>query len=138
MTAPAAPAKKKKMVVIIGVLLVAAAGGYYFFFMNKASATTAQPKPGAVVAMDPMTLNLADGHYLKLGLGIELTASGDPKSFDTAKASDLAISEFSDRALADISSAKARDALKREYLAQLKKAYPDEVFGVYYKVFVMQ
>src|SRR6476620_1544404 len=67
-----------KLKLIIGaVAVLALLGGVYQFVLapKSASASAAPPKPtpGAVIKLDPITLNLAGGHFLKLGLSLQAT-----------------------------------------------------------------
>jgi flagellar FliL protein len=140
--APAKKGKKKRLVIIIAlVVLAAAAGAYFFLLAPKASATptsaTPAPKPGKVLVIDSVSINLAGGHYLRLGMGLQLTAdvSQDP---DTARALDLAIELFSQRPIEQVSDQTSRDALKATLLSELETAYEGEVMGVYFTDFVTQ
>jgi flagellar protein FliL len=75
--APPAPAAakggRKKLVVVIAVLVVAAGAAWTFLKPSPEASATEAPKPGPVVQLEPLTLNLADGHYLKLGLALQVT-----------------------------------------------------------------
>lgn len=138
--APAAPKKSKKLLIIVAVVLLVVAGGGYYFFMGSSSKAAEKPKPGDVVAVEPLTLNLTDGHYLKLGLGIRTAEGVDVKKFDPSEAEDIAIAQFSDHTLTDLSSDKARQAMKDKYKKSLSatETYKDQIYDVYYTVFVMQ
>ena len=74
----AAAAKKggrKKLVVLVLVVLIAAAAAYLLVLKPKGKPGP-PPKPvaGAVVKLEPITINLAGGHFLKLGLSLQATA----------------------------------------------------------------
>lgn len=155
---------KKKLIIIAGavVLLLAGGGGGAFFVMNKASASTEkvpaveEPVAGAVVALDPITINLADGRYLKLGIALQATEAaaagggehggGGP---DGSEALDLTIEEFSGLSMTDLSNAEQRKHYKDELQAKIVEAYTHEaakegdpkqeyVMGIYFTQFVMQ
>lgn len=134
-----APKKSKKMLIIIVaavvVLLGGGAGGYFAFF--RGPSTPPPPEPGKVVALDAITLNLADGHFLKLKLSLQATADAKEEP-DGSKALDIAISEFSNRPVAELSSNAARDKAKSELREKISKAYDGEVMDVYFTEFVMQ
>lgn len=145
---PAKKGKKKLVVILLIVVLVAAAAGYWFVLKPKSAtpdgATAAQSapaepeqKPGTVLVIDPVSINLAGGHYLRLGLALQLTADvkEDP---DTARALDLAIALFSQQPLEGVSDEAKREALKAELLSELEDAYEGEVMGVYFTDFVTQ
>jgi flagellar FliL protein len=135
-----APKKKsKKMLIIIVAAVVAllgGGGGAYFAFFSGPS-TPPAPKPGKVVALDPITLNLADGHFLKLRLSLQATLDATEIP-DGSKALDIAISEFSNRPLAELASNPARDKAKGELRKKINEAYGGHVMDVYFTEFVMQ
>ncbi|NTW40870.1 MAG: flagellar basal body rod protein [Cellulomonadaceae bacterium] len=138
--------KKKKLIVIIAALVVVIGGAAaYWFLMGPGAATdepaavveTPEPEKGTVAIIESVSINLAGGHYLRLGLGLQLTADVAEEP-DTARALDLAIALFSGRTVEEVSSAEGRDALKAELLHQLEEAYEGEVMDVYLTDFVTQ
>src|SRR3954464_686377 len=67
---------KKKLLAIVAVLLVAVGAGAYFFLCSgSGDAKAAEPEKGAVLALDPIAVNLAGGGYLKIGIALPLTAT---------------------------------------------------------------
>ncbi|GAA1794770.1 flagellar basal body-associated FliL family protein [Planosporangium flavigriseum] len=134
-----APKKsKKKLLIIVAavvVLLGGGAGGYFAFFSGPS--TPKPPTPGKVVALEAITLNLADGHFLKLKLSLQATADAAEEP-DGSKALDIAISEFSNRPVAELSSNAARDKAKAELRKKINEAYEGHVMDVYFTEFVMQ
>jgi flagellar FliL protein len=140
--APAKGGKKKKLILVIAVVLVLVAGAAYWFLLKpspEASAEPVEPEavPGAVQVIDAVSINLAGGHYLRLGLGLQLTTEVQ-EELSTAKALDLAITLFSGRSLDEVSDLAARAALKEELLHELEEAYEGEVMDVYFTDFVSQ
>lgn len=140
--------RKRLVVVLVVVLAVLGAGGYVakdrlLGHHGATSATATQPKPtptpkpGAVMTVDPISLNLADGHYLRLGLALQLTAKvkEDP---DPSRALDAAIALFSGRTVADVSAPATRDKLKTQLADELADVYEGEVMGVYLTTYVTQ
>ena len=126
---------KKKLVII--VLLVAVLGGAgYWFFLQPTSGAAPAPKPGAVVALEPIQVNLADGHYLSIGIALQLTEGA--AEADGSKALDAVISLYSGRNIADLIKPKARAELKKELKAELSDLYDKEVMDVYLTQFVTQ
>src|SRR3712207_3018556 len=67
------------------------------------SAEPGRPEPGVVVVLDPVTINLADGHYLKLAMTLQATADVAEEP-DGSKALDIAIDEFGELEMGDLSS----------------------------------
>lgn len=141
-TTDAAPKKKKdkkkkskkKLIIIVVALLLVGGGGYFMFGKKK---TVAAPKPGAVVAMDPITINLTGGHFLKLGLAIQATAA-TKEAPDGSHALDLAIAALSNRSVAELSTNKAREVVKVELRKKVIEAYDGTVMDIFFTEFVMQ
>ena len=71
---------KKKLVILVAVVLVALGAGYWYFLMP--SGAPKPPEPGAVVKLDPIQINLAADHYLKVGIALQ--ASRPPARTSTA------------------------------------------------------
>ncbi len=133
-----APKKSKKKLIIIVVLVLVLGGVGYKFTLGKGAAP-AKPAlvAGAVVPLESINLNLAGGHYLKLGLALQATtlATEDP---DGSQALDIAIDLLSNRSLTDLATTAARDRYKKELVSKVNKAYEDEVMDVYFTEFVTQ
>ena len=64
--------RRKLILVVVAVVLILGAGAY---FVLKPAGKPAAPKPGTVVKLDSIQINLAGGHYLRLGLALQETAS---------------------------------------------------------------
>jgi flagellar FliL protein len=132
----AEPKSKKKLVVIIAlvVALLGGGGGYYFFFMGGEDPP---PTPGAVVRLDPVNINLAGGHYLKVGLALQAIEAPAHEP-DGAHALDIMIGKLSHRTVAELSSNPAREKVKKELLHDIEEAYHGDVMDIYFTEFVMQ
>lgn len=131
---------RKKIVMILMVLV--ALGGAAFFFLKpsgeaEAAAEPPPPEPGGVVEVEPLSMNLANGHYLRIGFTMQLTAEAG-EELQSAEALDLAIALFSGRAMEEVNDATHRAELKAEFLTQLQEAYEGEVMEVYFTDFVTQ
>jgi flagellar protein FliL len=115
---------KKKIVIIAPLVLLLAAAGWFFFLRGGGEETTTLPAPeaGEMIEVDPITINLAGGHFLKLGMGLQVVkdAHAAPSS---AKALDLAISQFSGKTIAELSTPEGREKNKAELTARVKLAY---------------
>lgn len=143
--APAeAPKKsKKKLLLIVGVVVVlAAAAAYYFLVMGKsdAAAEPPAPEPGAVHKVEAMSINLADGRYLRIAVGLQLTAGGDHGGgeFDDSKARNAIIDQFTGLTIAEVSPIEAREALREQLATTLEESYHGEVMDVFLTDFVFQ
>lgn len=126
--------KRKKLIVIVALVL--ALGGAGYWFMLKPGGGEAAPVPGEVMVLDPMQVNLEDGHYLRIGLALQLTASA--KEAEGSKALDAAIDLFSGRSVAELAKPADRARLKKELEHALEERYEGEVMGIYYTEFVTQ
>lgn len=143
--ATAAPKKsKKKLFLIVGVVIVlAAAAAYYFLVMSKADAAAEHPapEPGAVHKVEAMSINLADGRYLRIAVGLQLTA-GDAGhgggEFDDSKARNAIIDQFTGLTIAEVSPIEAREALRVQLATTLDESYHGEVMDVFLTDFVFQ
>lgn len=127
--------KSRKGIVTIVALLAVGGGGY----MTLAPAKAGPPKGGDVVAMDPTTVNLTQGHYLKIAVAVQLVegkASAD--AFRPSQAAELVIDEFSDRSVASLSSTEARKKLAGDLEHKIKQAYEGEVYAIFLTQFVTQ
>jgi flagellar FliL protein len=115
-----------------------------------ASTTTTTEAPGPVVKLDPITLNLSDGRFLRVGLGFQLTAKAGaaagaeakPDATDAAgkyaRALDLSIDVLGGQNYAQLVSPEGREAAKKSLVEKLKHAYEDEIEDVYFTEFVLQ
>jgi flagellar FliL protein len=132
--------KKKLIIVVVAVLAIAGGAAYFFLFKGKDSAEAAPPPPerGAVLAIDPVSLNLAEGHYLRLGLSLQLTKDAGEETPDTADALDHAIALFSGHTVAEVSDPATREALKAQLVTELDEAYEGKVMDVYLTNYVTQ
>jgi|1185.fasta_scaffold393859_2 flagellar FliL protein len=132
---------KKKLLVIVAVLLVAVgAGAYFFLFSGSGDAKAAPPEKGAVVALDPIAVNLAGGGYLKIGIALQLSADAGEEAPDGSEALDLVISTYSQANPTDVIT--ARDALKEAVEKKIVDAYKEDgteiVMGIYLTQYVTQ
>ncbi|WP_339573458.1 flagellar basal body-associated FliL family protein [Pseudokineococcus basanitobsidens] len=139
-----APAKKSKKPLLLGavVLLLVVAAAVWFFVLRapadaEAAAEEPEPEKGEVVTLEPVSVNLADGSYLRLGLALQQTADAAHEA-DGSEALDLAITTFSGRTVEELAKPEVRDELKHQLLEQVEHAYHDEVMDLYFTEFVTQ
>jgi flagellar FliL protein len=124
---------RKKILIIVVALLVVV--GAVYWFLLKPAGPTPPPEPGEIVTMDSTQINLADDHYLRLGMALQLTTTAHEA--DGSKALDAAIELFSGKKLTQIEGHR-RDALKKKLVEELKHLYEGEVMDVYFTEFVTQ
>lgn len=133
----AAPKKggKKMIIIVLAAVLVLGGGGAgaYFMLGKKDS----KPVEGAVVALDAVTINLQEGHFLKVRIALQATEDAG-EEVDGSKALDILISQFSNQSVAELSSNEAREAAKKQLQTKIYKAYDKKVMEVYFTEFVMQ
>jgi flagellar FliL protein len=130
-----------KLKPIVGaVAVLALLGGVYQFVLAPKSATAAapaKPTPGAVVKLDPITLNLAGGHFLKLGLSLQATADAG-EDVSGAKAMDAAIEQLSGKTVTELASKGGRDKAKAALVKTVSQLYEGKIYDIYFTDFVMQ
>jgi flagellar protein FliL len=153
-TAEQAPKKKggKKKLIIIGVVVLALGGGAYFKLGMKKKpvpktgdpmAAPATAKSLAQIAkLEDITLNLSDGHFLKLGLALQLAPKAPVADYTSggaaSRALDLAINVFGSSSYAQLVKPAQRDQAKDQLSHEVVKAYNGQVEGLYITDFVMQ
>lgn len=132
-------AKKGKPIKLIAfvLVLVVAVGAGYFLVLAPKSKGEAAPKAGAVLPLESQQINLAAGHYLRLGIALQLTDKAGVE-VDGSKALDAAITVFSGLTLEQVTKAGGRDALKKKLLTDVEHRYEDEVIDLYFTEFVTQ
>jgi len=129
----AAPRSGTKKLVLVGLALALAAAGWWFLL--KPSPST-EPEPGEVMTMEPIQVNLADGHYLRIGIALQLSA--DAHGADGSKALDATIDLFSGVDQAQLAKAGERQELKDRLEERLHEDYHGDVLEVYFTEFVTQ
>jgi flagellar FliL protein len=146
-TAAETPKKSKKMLMIIVIALVVLGGGgagaFFVLKGDSAKAAAEEPVKGAVITMDnALTINLAEGHYLKLGFALQATEEAGEVEVDMAEAIDLAIDQYTGMEIAELETTKGREAAKAELLEKIEKVYNVEdkhiIMDIYFTQFVTQ
>jgi flagellar FliL protein len=141
--APVAKKGKKKLLMIVaaGLMVAAGVGGYFMLAggggAEGEAAKEPEPEPGEVVVMDAVTVNLKDGHYLKIKLALQATADAAHEP-EGSKALDLAIDQFSEYEMGELSTTEGRHKAKEVLREHVKEAYHGDVMDVYFTEFVMQ
>ena len=143
--------KKRPLLLIVVVAVVAAAlagGGATVLLVGKgggknAKAHPAKKKPpalGEVVPIDATTLNLADGHYLKVGVALQLSKAGSAEEIakDLAPAQDATISVLGNYTQAQLAARGGKEHVKALLSRKIAALYDDKVLYVYFTDFVIQ
>ncbi|MBL8930927.1 MAG: flagellar basal body-associated FliL family protein [Kineosporiaceae bacterium] len=134
---------KKKLIIIIA--LVAVLGGAAFFFLKPGGDAAASPTPtptvshapGPIIQLEPITINLAGGHFLKLGMALQASAEVT-EEVSGAKALDAAIELFSNKTIDELATVKGREKAKEKLVEEIAELYEDQVYDLYFTEFVMQ
>lgn len=135
----------RKKIVMIAVPLVALVAGWYFLMGPGAGASAAEAeaeakpqKPGAVLELEPITMNLADGRLLKVGIALQQVY--EPKAYELtgAVALDEAIKYLGEHTYEQLVVPAGREAAKAELSERVAVRYEGDVMEVYFTEFVMQ
>jgi len=138
---------KSNLIPAVVLAVGIAAGGYFMGGSSEApvagatATTIPEPPAGEIATMDPLSVNLADGHFLKVSMALQLAEEVVASEFEKgpiSKAKDLLIDKIAGRPMEELSSPENRKKLKEELTAAAKEVYPDEVLDVYFTDFVMQ
>ncbi len=134
----------KKLMLVLPLVLALVGGAVWFFLLRGSGSEEAaheEPKPGAVVALESINVNLADGHYLKLKLALQASADAH-ETPDGSKAQGIAGDHLTGKDMAELQTAKGRKHAQEELTEAIVKAYVSEghetVIDVYYPEFVSQ
>jgi flagellar protein FliL len=138
-----------RVIALVAVLLAGAAGGYVLKGGGAgeeaagATATTAPPKAGTMIDLEPLSLNLADGRYLRVGVAVQLVdgEGGEPEEWLAENGPvihDLLIQQLGGAHVAELSDAAGRDTVRATLLHNADEKLEDELYALYFTEFVMQ
>ena len=131
--------KKKLVIIAAPVLLILIGAAVWFFLLRGGGEEKAEPAPlpGVVVRMDPISINLAGGHYLKVGIALQATIDAHEEP-EGSHAQDLAVTLLSGRTVEELADGAAREAIKAELKAEVTESYEHSVMDVWFYEFVTQ
>lgn len=132
-----APAKKGGAAKILALLIVlgAVAAAYYFFFMKPAAAEE-EPVKGEVITLESVQVNLAEGHYLKVGVALQMEEGAEET--EGAEAIDAIIDTFSGARMEDVLKPGGREDAREVLLTKISEVYEGHVLDVFYTDYVAQ
>ena len=134
----AAPEEQKrgrgKLIIILVTLLLLSGGAVWWFLLRPTAPP--EPVPGEVVTLEPIQVNLADGHYLRIGIALQLEA--EAHEVDGSKALDSVIGLFSGVDTAELAKPGQRNEFKHKLNEELEHSYHGDVLEVYFTEFVTQ
>jgi flagellar FliL protein len=137
---------KKKLIMIFALVALLAGGAFVFLKPGggDAAAAAGAPSPspsyvaGPVVQLDPITINLAGGHFLKLGMALQTAEGGGHGEVTGAQALDAAIELFSNKPMDELADPEGREHAKEELVKEVAHLYHEAVYDIYFTEFVMQ
>ncbi len=138
---------RTRLLVIVLVAVLVLGGGAYLLLLRPSGGeahATEKPVAGAVYDLEPLTVNLADGHFLKVGMSLQLVEGVIPSAAEGdggvtgAQARDAAVETFGSRTYDQLLSPAGRAAARKALVKKVRKRYPDQVMTVYLTEFVMQ
>ena len=126
--------RKKVLVPILAVLAIA--GGGYWFLLRPAPEPS-EPEPGEVLALEAIQVNLKAGHYLRVGIALQMSAEV-VEELDGSKALDALIDVYTGEKVAGLAEPERREELRGVLVDRVVKLYVNEVLDVYVTEFVTQ
>ncbi|HET9732150.1 MAG TPA: flagellar basal body-associated FliL family protein [Acidimicrobiales bacterium] len=143
--------KKKKLVLVVAVVLGLAAAGLVLPKMMrktpsaKAMTLTAAVANGPIDSIDPVTVNLSDGHLLQVGVAVQLTTAADAKKVtaEQPKILDALITVFSGWTYPNLLGTAGHDQARAQLESRVQALFPPvggvpQVAALYFTSFVMQ
>lgn len=162
----AAKSGKSRLIIVGALCAVIAAAGFVLGGRMSGGAAAApdatdatvpeeetEPHIVEIVELEPLNVNLAGGHYLRLAVALGLSeealpheegggghgaAKDDGPPIETAPASDLVLTTFSGRTMEDLATPEGRESARHDLLAGLEAYYGEGVITVLFTEFVMQ
>ena len=144
---PAAAPKKRSPVMLAALLFVGLAAGVGISKATGGSSTPPggepPPEPGEIAVIEPINVNLAGGHFLRIGVGAQLTKKVPDKGeawvkVKGSKVADAIITVFSGRELAVVQSTQGRLEGVHELEKQVTESTEGEVMKIYLSEYVSQ
>jgi flagellar FliL protein len=134
--------RKKKLILLAGPLVALVAAWYLLLGPGSGGGEDAHAEPvaGEVVPLEAITMNLADGRLLKVGIALQLVegAGGDHGPISGSIALDETITFLGEHTYAQLAAPAGRAKAKAELSARVAERYHQEVLEVYFTEFVMQ
>jgi len=109
--------------------------------------TTTTELPGPIVSLEPMTVSMADGRYVRVGLALQLPHEEDAPEAEAedvdpktkyARVIDLAVDMFGKKKFPDLVGEGAHARTRDELSFLISSVYDGAIEGVYFTEFVVQ
>lgn len=144
-----APKKKskKKLLAVVLIVVVLAGGGMFYKKLHKVVYKPGQPvPPGQVLALGKLTVNTSDGHYVQVGIDLQLTKPASLKTVQPKQPQLLnaAIADLGQQTYTGLLAPTGRSALLHELLVSFQQVLgtvdgaAQQVSAVYFTSFVLQ
>lgn len=138
--------KKKSPMSLILLLVVGLIGGVGVSKVmggGSGPAVEPPPEPGEIATIEPININLADGHFLRIGVGAQLTKAVPEKAeawvkVEGPKVSDAVIKVFSGKKMDVVRSTEGREELLKELEELVVEATEKQVMKMYLGEYVSQ
>lgn len=119
---------RKKRILLVGLALLVVVAGAYWFLLRSESPNG--PEKGEVAALEPIQINLSNGHYLRLVLALQLSADVE-EEVDGSEALALAVDMLSGRSVEEFDKAAGRRQMFGELTEDVVEHYEGEVLDLY-------
>jgi flagellar FliL protein len=119
--------RKRRILLIRLSLLVVAAGAFWFLLRPE---SPKEPEKGEVAALEPIQINLSNGHYLRLALALQLSADVE-EEVDGSEALALAVDMLSGRPVEEFDKPAGRRKVFVELAEDVVENYDGEVLDLY-------
>jgi flagellar protein FliL len=122
---------KKRLIIVVLVVALVGAGAYEFLLAPKPAATagtaTPAPLPGVLVPTDAVTVNLTEGHYLRISVAMQFTSKVSATTPpDTAAALDQMITYLTGMSADRLNTSLGLAAVKTALTTRISGAYPKD------------
>ncbi|GAA3273200.1 hypothetical protein GCM10020218_017690 [Dactylosporangium vinaceum] len=128
--APAKGGKKKLIIIVAAFAWSALLGGGFAVTKSSRPRRSEADRPPRLRAVGrcwtAITINLADGHYLKPKMTLQRPPPRPAEPRTAPKALDIAIELFSNQSQDKLLTAEGREAAKKELVARVVKAYTED------------
>jgi flagellar FliL protein len=138
--------KKKSPMMLIALLVIGLVGGIgvsKVMFGGSSAAAEPPPEAGEIANIEAINVNLADGHFLRIAVGAQLTKKVPEKAeawvkIEGAKVRDAMIKVFSGKDMATVRSTTGREELIHELDELVVESTEKAVMKVYLAEYVSQ
>jgi len=107
-----------------------------------AEVATTEPPVAEIIDLEPVNVNLADGHYLRVAISLGMSAGESGAAAEgegatglpTAPAADVVLATFSGKTVDELSTLEGRIAAREAIHEGLQEFYGEEIVTVFFTV----